>query len=460
MNTPTHNQMRADLADKKAFHLAQAAAFDYIDHVAEQRVYPNPAAIAQLAVFDEALPEDTSTAEQIITLLARYGSPATVAQTGGRYFGFVNGNAVPAALAAKWLADVWDQNAVLHVASPIAAKLEAVCERWVVDLLGLPSQTALGLVGGTSVATMVGLAAGRYALLQQMGWDVNEHGLFGAPPLRVIISAAAHGTVFKALAILGLGRSRVELIPADAQGRITAADMPALDASCLVILQAGNVNTGSFDDIDAICDAAKAAGAWVHIDGAFGLWAAACERTRHLTTGLEKADSWSVDGHKTLNTPYDCGLVLCKHPAAIVAAMHQAGAYIQTSDERDNMFFTPDMSRRARGVDLWATLKFFGRTGIGDLITGLCERAQQMAAGLRAHHFTVLNDVVFNQVLVRADTAEKTAALLTAIQNSGDIWCGGSTWQGQPAIRISVCSWATTAADIDRAIAAFVAARG
>lgn len=459
MSSSVRETMFAQLEDKALFDLATSYAYAYMDSANQRPVFPGDEAIGNLVGFDEALPEHPQAGEEILELLQTIGSPGTVAQTGGRYFGFVNGSVIPAALAARWLADTWDQNAALHVISPTAAKLEQVCEQWLRDLLGLPPDTVAGLVSGTSIATLCGLAAGRYTLLERQGWDVNEEGLFDAPPIKVVVSEQAHGTVFKALSLLGLGRKRVELVPADAHGRIDATCLPTLDAATLLILQAGNVNSGSFDDFEQICTLAKSAGSWVHIDGAFGLWAAASPTYRHLTKGIETADSWSVDGHKTLNTPYDCGIILCKHRDALVASMQASGAYIQYGDHRDGMLYTPDMSRRARAVELWAALRFLGRSGIAELVDGLCERAAQFAGLLAANGFQVLNEVVFNQVLVACDTAAETEATLAGIQRSGECWCGGTTWQGEPAIRISVCSWATTAEDVDRSIQAFVKAR-
>lgn len=451
--------MAAQVAGKALFEQAKSYAYAYMNEANDRRVFPDDEAIEKLAAFDGPLPPHPQPAEEVLKRLGEYGSPATVAQTGGRYFGFVNGNAAPVALAARWLSDVWDQNPALYVISPTVAKLEQVCEQWLRELLGLPAGTVAGFVSGTSIATMGGLAAGRYALLKKQGWDVNEDGLFGAPPVRVVVSQQAHSTVFKALALLGLGNKRVDLVPADPAGRLDAAHMPRLDANTLVILQAGNVNTGSFDDFERICGLAQSAGAWVHIDGAFGLWAAASPRQKHLTAGIEKADSWSADGHKTLNTPYDCGIILCKHRDALVASMQATGAYIQYGENRDNMLYTPEMSRRARAVELWATLAFLGRSGVAELVDGLCERAAQFAEMLAANGFRVLNEVVFNQVLVACETPAETRATLAGIQASGECWCGGTTWGDEPAIRISVCSWATTPADVARSVQAFIKAR-
>ncbi|MEM7346515.1 MAG: aminotransferase class V-fold PLP-dependent enzyme [Chloroflexota bacterium] len=458
--TPSIREMMfAQLVEKSLFEQAKSYAYEYVDQVRDRSVFPSDEVLDQLAIFDEPVPQTPQSGEEILDLLNTYGAPATLPQTGGRYFGFVNGNAVPTALAAKWLSDVWDQNGALHVMSPITAKLEEVCERWATELLGLPSETAAGFVGGTSIATLCGLAAGRYALLKKAGWDVNADGLFNAPPIRVVISQQAHSSVFKALALLGFGKNQLEMVPADDQGRIDPAQLPDLDSTTLLLLQAGNVNTGAFDDFDQICTIAQEAGAWVHIDGAFGLWAAASPHTKYLTQGLEKADSWSVDGHKTLNTPYDCAIVLCRDRSALLGAMQATAAYIHYGEHRDSMLYTPDMSRRARAIELWATLRFLGVTGLAEMIDNLCEGATQFSEQLADHGFNILNDVVFNQVLVACDTPEQTQATLAAVQASGECWCGGTSWQGDPAIRISVCSWATTPEDVERSVAAFVKAR-
>jgi glutamate/tyrosine decarboxylase-like PLP-dependent enzyme len=454
------DQLFASAQHPGLFAQARAQACEYMDGAREQPVYPTEAALAGLVGFDEPLPEEPGNPVDMLRQLHELGSPATTVSTGGRYFGFVTGGVLPPVVAARWLADAWDQNAALYVLSPVTSKLEAVSETWLIELLGLPSGCVAGYVGGTSTATAVGLAAARHELLRRQGWDVNAQGLFGAPPLRVVIGAEAHGTVFKALELLGLGRERVERVPVDGQGRMIASAMPKLDEHTLVFAQAGNVNTGAFDPFDEICDKASAAGAWVHVDGAFGLWAAASPRLKQLVKGMERADSWSVDAHKTLNAPYDCGIVLCRHPEAAVAAMQNVGAYIVYSDKRDGMLYTPEMSRRSRGIELWATLKTLGRRGTAELVEGLCDRAAQAAELLRTAGFRVLNEVVFNQVLVACENKEMTLATMKKLQASGEAWCGGSTWQGETVIRMSVCSWATTAQDIERTVAAFVQARG
>lgn len=450
----------AHVGSAEIFERARAYACEYMDGIRSRRVFPDGRTLESLHAFHEPLPVSATAPGEVLRMLHEQGSPATVATTGGRYFGFVTGGAIPTALAAKWLADVWDQVSALYVLSPITAQLEATCEKWIVELLGLPKDTVAGLVSGTSSATMCGLAAGRNELLRRMGWDVSERGLFGAPEIRVVMTDQAHVTVAKALALLGLGRARVEAVPTDREGRLILEKMPALDSRCLVIAQAGNVSTGSFDPLDMIGDRCRAAGAWLHIDGAFGLWAAAAPSLRHLTAGLEKADSWSVDGHKTLNTPYDCGIVLCRDGRALVSALQAADSYILYGEHRDGMLYTPEMSRRARAVELWATLKALGRAGVEELVVRLCENASRFEAQLRARGFRIMNEVVFNQVLVACDRPDVTKATLRYIQESGECWCGGAIWEGEPVIRISVCSWATTTADVDRSVTAFTAARG
>lgn len=457
--TDLQEEMYSQIQSREIFEQVKSYAYAYMDSVYGRNVFPTDDAIKALSVFDEPFPTAPSNPAETLRVLHEHGSPATAAQTGGRYFGFVSGSSVPTALAAKWLSDVWDQNAALYAMSPVISHLEAVCEKWLIELIDLPTRTVAGFVGGTSTATLCGLAAGRNELLKRQGWDVNSNGLFGAPSLRVVLGQQAHATVFKALSLLGLGRSRVEIVPTDKQGRMITDKMPALDSNCLVIAQAGNVNTGSFDPFDEICDRARVVDAWVHIDGAFGLWAAGSRTKKHLTHGIEKADSWSVDAHKTLNAPYDCGIILCKHREALVKAMQATGSYIHYSDKRDGMHYTPEMSRRARVVELWATLKSLGSEGVDELVDRLCNHAKRFAENLHAKGFRILNDVVFNQVLVACDTPECTKATLENIQKSGECWCGGAVWNDEPVIRISVCSWATTLADVERSISAFVNAR-
>ncbi len=438
---------------------AHQYANDYIDHIDQRPVYPDAEALEALNDFEQAMPQEGTDPAEALALLHRSGSPATVAQTGGRYFGFVNGGIHPPALAAKWLADTWDQNAALRVMSPVNAKLEDLCERWLVDLFNLPKDSAAGFVSGTSMSLMCGIAAGRNQILQRQDWDVVSQGLFGAPEVKVVLGEQAHGAVFKALSILGLGKDRVSLAPCDDQGRIIPAELPELDEYTLLILSAGNVNSGSFDPMQELCDRGRTANAWIHVDGAFGLWAAASPTTYPLYQGAELADSWSVDAHKTLNSPYDSGVILCKDRSALINALQATGAYLEFSEHRDGMLYTPEMSRRARAIELWMVLNTMGKKGVAELIDQLCQRAKQFANGLEKVGFRILNEVDFNQVLVACENDRLTEATLSAIQKSGECWCGGSKWRGESVIRISVCSYATTEEDVERSVGGFVEAR-
>ena len=452
-------RMFQEMDQKDIFNQAQKYAFDYADIVPERNVYPSPEAIADLDQFIEDIPESTGNAMDVLELLNQYGTPASVAQTGGRYFGFVNGGVIPVALAARWLSDFWDQNSALYAMSPVVAKLEEVTESWLRELLSLPENVAAGFVSGSSVAIFCGLAAARYRVFQNNNWDINKKGFCGAPRIRVVVGRQAHGTVVKAIALLGFGIDTIEWVETDSQGRILPSEIPELDKSTILILQAGNVSTGSFDAFDEICANARKAEAWVHIDGAFGLWAAASPRLNHLTKGMEKANSFSVDGHKTLNVPYDSGIVMCDDKEALVQALHASGSYIAYSENRDGMLYTPEMSRRARAIELWAALKYLGKEGVDDLVFGLHQRALQIGRELKAENFQILNEVVFNQVLVACDSDKITDQTMRHIEASGECWVGGARWNGKTVIRISVCSWATSEDDITRSVGAFVAAR-
>jgi glutamate/tyrosine decarboxylase-like PLP-dependent enzyme len=454
-----HKKMFREMEQKEIFRQAQSYAFDYADHAFERTVFPTDEAIKNLNNFIENMPDSTGDGLDIVKHLHEYGSPATVSQIGGRYFGFVNGGVIPAALAARWLSDFWDQNTALYVISPLASKLEEICEAWLKDLFGLPEEVVAGFVSGSSLAIFSGLAAARYRIFQNNHWEINKKGLNGAPKVRIVAGRQAHGTVVKSVALLGFGIDNIEWVDTDAQGRIIPSLVPELDKSTILILQAGNVSSGSFDPFDEICDKANNANAWVHIDGAFGLWAACSESLRHLTKGIEKANSWSVDGHKTLNTPYDSGIVLCNDKEALISALQASGSYIAYSENRDGMLYTPEMSRRARVIEIWAALKYLGKKGVDELVLGLHERAVQMGHKLEAEGFEILNDIVFNQVLVACDNDEITNRTLYHIQKSGECWVGGTRWDGKAAIRVSICSWATTQEDITRSVRAFVKAR-
>ncbi len=456
-NNRLQQSMYSEMAEKEVFEKATEYGYDYLDQAFERNVYPTEKALSDLKYFDEPMPSKGLGAVKVIDILQQYGAPATVTHIGGRYFGFVCGSVVPAGMAAKQLATFWDQCTPMHVLSPVSAKLEAVVEAWLKEIFTLPNQTVAGFVSGTSVANFSGLAAARYRILKNQGWDINDKGLFTAPPIRIVAGNQAHATVLKAIGLLGLGKDNIEWVDTDREGRIIADKVPALDSKTILILQAGNVNTGSFDPFDELCDKAIKANAWVHIDGAFGLWAAASDKLKTYTNGIEKANSWAVDGHKTLNTPYDCGIVMCNDKDALTNALHASGSYLVVNDtERNGMFYTPEMSRRSRIIELWATMKYLGKSGIGEMINTMNERSIQFAAEIKKiKGFHVLNEIVFNQVLISCESDELTTNTLARVQELRDCWAGGSVWNGKKVIRISVCSWATTAADITRSVQSF-----
>jgi glutamate/tyrosine decarboxylase-like PLP-dependent enzyme len=441
---------------KDLLQAAAERAGRYLETLAERGVVPSPEAIENLSQLDEPLPDRPAEPEQILAVLDEIGSPATVASAGGRYFGFVTGGSLPAALAANWLAGAWDQNAGFSVMSPIAAKLEEVALRWLLEVLDLPPAAGAGFVTGATMANFTALAAARHALLERQGWDVEAQGLFGAPPITVIVGDEVHVSLLKALSLLGLGRERVSRVPVDGQGRMRADALPPLSPATIVCIQAGNVNTGAFDLAAEICTAAHEVDAWVHVDGAFGLWAAAAPQRAHLTAGVAQADSWATDAHKWLNVPYDSGVAFCRQPEHLRAAMSATAAYLVQSDQREPMCYTPEMSRRARGVEIWAALSSLGRSGLADLIERNCRYAAHFAEGLRAAGYHVLNEVELNQVLVSFGAAETTRRVIAGVQADGTCWCGGTVWQGHTAMRISVSSWATTAADVEQSLAAIL----
>jgi glutamate/tyrosine decarboxylase-like PLP-dependent enzyme len=428
----------------------------YLESLNTRGVAPEREAIAALARFEQAFPEHTSTAESVLAELDEVGSPATMASAGGRFFGFVIGGALPVTVAANWLAATWDQNAGLVVTSPTNAALEKVALQWLKEILHLPSQCAGGLVTCATAANFSGLAAARHTLLARAGWDVEANGLFGAPPLTVVVGDEVHASMLKALSLVGFGRDRVVRVPVDTQGRMRFEAFPDVDERTIVCVQAGNVNSGAFDPLADICTRAHSHGAWVHVDGAFGMWAAATPARAHLVHGIEDADSWATDAHKWLNVPYDSGLVFTRKPEALQKAMSIGGAYLAQDEDRVPYQYTPDFSRRARGIEVWAALRQLGRPGLADLIERTCRYAEQFAEGLRAAGHHVLNEVVLNQVLVSFGNAERTREVIGRVQRDGTCWCGGTVWQGHTAMRISVSSWATTEADVKRSLAAIL----
>jgi glutamate/tyrosine decarboxylase-like PLP-dependent enzyme len=426
----------------------------YVEGIASRKVLPSLEAIARLDGLGGPLPENSCDTATLIALLDDLGSPATVATTGGRYFGFVTGGALPATLAANWLAGAWDQNAALTAMSPVAVKIEEIALAWLRDVLELPSSTGAGFVTGGTMANFTGLAAARHALLERAGWNVEDRGMFGAPEITVVVGGEVHIALLKALSMLGFGRTRVVTVPADNQGRMKAEEMPALTDRTIVCMQAGNVNSGAFDPASEICARAHQAGAWVHVDGAFGMWAAAAPQRRHLTAGVRDADSWATDCHKWLNVPFDSGLAFVRDPEPLRAALAVRAAYLSIADTREPSHYTPEASRRARGIEVWAALKSLGRSGLAEMIERNCRLATRFAEGLTRAGFKILNDVVLNQVMVSFGDAEKTLRVIREVQNEGTCWCGGTEWHGQTAMRISVSCWATTEEDVDASLAA------
>jgi glutamate/tyrosine decarboxylase-like PLP-dependent enzyme len=420
--------------DADVLRAAAAAAIEYATSVDDRRVAPGADALAALATFDEALPERGADPLSTLRLLQEVGSPATVATTGGRYFGFVIGAAYPVALGSAWLSSAWDQNGALPVMSPVAAKLHDVTQDWLVDLLRLPADTAVAFVTGATVANASCLAAGRDALLGRLGWDAQAEGLFGAPALEVVIGERAHSTVSKALGLVGLGRQRVTVVPADDQGRMRADRLPDLEGPVLVCAQAGDVNTGAFDPFDQIAD-------WLSER------VLADPGRAGLVAGLDRADSWATDAHKWLNVTYDSGIAFVRQPAALRRTFASVAGYLPPDAGFEAMHNTPQSSQRARQIEVWSVLRTLGRRGVADLVTGACDAATTIAARLRGGGLTILNDVVLNQVLARLADGPTTEALIAEIQSDGRIWCGPTQWDGATAMRISVSSWKTRSAD-------------
>jgi glutamate/tyrosine decarboxylase-like PLP-dependent enzyme len=430
----------------------------YLRGIRQRSVAPNETAVAALQRFAEPLPSGPTDAAEVLKQLDVVGSPATMANAGGRFFGFVNGGSVPAALAANVLAAAWDQNAALRVMSPVAAALEDVAIGWIRELLGLPGEAAGSFVTGATMANMTCLLAARHALLAKCGWDVEAQGLFGAPAFQVIVGDEVHASLRKALAMAGLGRDRVMSVPTDSQGRMRSDAFPKLTAPALICIQAGNVNTGAFDPAHEICAAAQDSGSWVHVDGAFGLWAACAPERAYLMAGFGEANSWATDAHKWLNVPYDSGLAFVRDGASLYQALNLQAAYLTPGALRDPMQWTPESSRRARGIEVWAALKSLGRAGLADLVERTCKHAERFAEGLRAAGHSVLNDVVINQVLVRFKDDETTQAVIEAVQRDGTCWCGGTVWHGLRAMRISVSSWLTDEEDVEWSLDAILRA--
>lgn len=432
----------------------------YLDDLDERSVAPLPEDVARLAQLGGPLPDGPGDPMATLALLDDIGSPATVASAGRRYFGFVVGGALPVTLAANWLVDAWDQVAGLTIMSPVAAAVEQMTLPWLLDILRLPPGTGGAFVTGATMANFSGLIAARHAVLGKAGWDVEAQGLFGAPNVNVVVGNEVHVSLLKALGLAGFGRERVTRVPVDGQGRMQpaalAAMMPQLTGPTILCLQAGNVNTGAFDPARELGAIGREAGAWIHVDGAFGLWAAASPARAHLVDGFGEADSWAVDAHKWLNVPYDSALAFVRDRRSLQESMSISAAYLMEGERREPYHYTPEMSRRARGVEIWAALRTLGRSGLAEMIERNCRFAARFAEGLQAAGYRILNDVALNQVLVSFGDATTTQRVIAAVQADGTCWCGSSVWQGHNAMRISVSSWATTEEDVERSLAAII----
>jgi glutamate/tyrosine decarboxylase-like PLP-dependent enzyme len=437
---------------------AAERARSYLGTLAERRVSPSPEAIDALAGFPRDLPAEPIAAHEVLALLDGIGSPATTATAGPRYFGFVNGGTLPIALATSWLSAAWDQNVALAVMSPVAAHLEELALKWIAELIGLPEGSGGGFVGGATLANTTCLIAARDAVLARHGWDATEDGLFGAPPIDVYVGAEAHSALHKSLGLVGLGRARVHTLPADSQGRIIASGLPRIGNPAILCTQAGNVNGGASDPFGPLIDWAHAGEAWVHVDGAFGLWAAASPAVADHVDGVQGADSWATDAHKWLNTTYDSGIALVRDAELLRRSMSSSAAYLMPGEVRDPMSYTPSASQRARGVECWAVLAHLGRRGVAELVEGSCALARRFSTALSAAGAEVLNDVVLNQVVVAFGDAGQTDAVIERVQADGTCWAGSTTWQGRRAMRISISCWATTEHDVDRSTEAIIAA--
>jgi glutamate/tyrosine decarboxylase-like PLP-dependent enzyme len=446
-------------------HVAEQS-ISYLDGVANRPVgRPVASDTLRAGLGDGPLPEHGHAAAAVIEAMVSGADPGLVASAGPRYFGFVVGGSLPAALAADWLTSAWDQNAFSYISSPAASVIEEIAGRWVRDVLGLPATASCGFTTGATTSNMVGLAAARHAVLERAGWDVEARGLIGAPPIRILAGDEVHASALQALRFVGLGSDTIERIPVDGQGAIRAdaaeAMLPGTTGPAIVLAQAGNVNTGAVDPLDAIAVAAHAVGAWVHVDGAFGLWAAASPAYRHLLDGIERADSWAMDCHKWLNVPYDCGFVAVADRAAHYAATRMTGAYLVPAADRDLDPFdwVPEASRRGRATTVYAALRSLGREGVADLVERCCGLARRMADRLvREPGITILNHVVLNQVLVRFGDDAHTRDVVRRVRDDRTCFVSGTVWHGVEAMRISVSNAFTDEADVDASVAAMIRA--
>jgi glutamate/tyrosine decarboxylase-like PLP-dependent enzyme len=436
--------------------LTKGYGMDYLNNLNNRKIYPAKENLENLKTFIEPIPENYTDPVKIIESLHRFGSPATSAITGRRYFGSVTGGSQPVALAANLLAETWDQNAALEVTSPVSAKIEEVVSKWLVEILPVPKESVVGFTSGVTIANLTSLAVARYHVLKKIGWDIQKDGLHHAPQINIVLSEEAHGSLLKALSILGFGRERFIKVPVDAQGRMRVGKFPEVDESTIVCLQAGNVNTGSFDPAEHLVPYAKAMGAWVHVDGAFGLWAGVSPKYSSLTKGFENADSWVTDAHRWLNVPYDSGIMICNKYDDLNAPMILSDDYLDQSGLRILNRFTSELSRRSRSIVIWAALKTLGKNGVIEMIERKCRLAELFAQRLKGSGFNILNEVKINQVIVSFGDSEKTVEVIKAIQKDGTCYCSSTKWRGETAMSISISSWATTEEDIELSAAAII----
>jgi len=450
MNNNNLNPLQSSI---KALQSAQGKAQTYLENIYARTVAPSNSDLSNLAMLDTELPENTNDAIESIELLDKYGSPATAATVGGRFYGFVVGGALPATVGTRVIAAAWDQLASSEATSPVSMQLERTAARWLQQLFGLPVSCSVGFVSGSTMGNFTCLAAARHRQLAKQGWDVEKHGLFGAPPLHIVASEEIHITVVKGLAMLGLGSDNVESVATDDNGTMLLEAMPELKPESIVITQAGNVNSGAIDPVSQIADLARKVGAWVHVDGAFGLWAATNEKTKHKLRGFEKADSWVTDGHKWLNTPYDCGITFCQHPTSLHNAMSTVAPYLSKGFGIAPEDMVPEFSRSARAMDVWAALYSLGKSGVSDLINRCCQHARFAASELEILGFEILNQVELNQVVVSHPVHESRLAELTdRVCASGEAWFGVTHWKQRDGFRLSFSSWVTTQDDVIRLI--------
>ncbi|MBT6328907.1 MAG: aspartate aminotransferase family protein [Kordiimonadaceae bacterium] len=442
--------------DDKLFDYTLKAAKEFEDGLASNPVVPTSEALDNIKLFDQPMPIAKTKAIDVIKMLNEIGSPATTLTRSGRFFGFVVGGTLPVSVASSWLTSTWDQNSSLTVLGYVNAKLEQVAQKWIVEMLELPTGTAVGFVTGATMAGFTSLCAARTRIYNNLGYDLKTGGLRNAPKIRFILSEDIHSTNIRALNYMGYGTDEFEYVPVDEDGRIIVDQIPKLDNNCIMLIQAGNINSGAFDDFKTICALAKKAGAWVHVDGAFGGWIKVSPTRKHLAVGMELADSWSIDCHKWLNVPYDSAIAICRDREAMMEAFTITASYLTTDGERIPNNFTPELSRRARGIDVWAALKHLGKEGFGELIDRCCEHTSNFSKELEKMGFTIMNDVVINQAVfcLNDNDDQRLKEIMDKVAESGKAWFGPTHWQGRDVYRISVSSHETTSADIDVALEA------